>query len=374
MPLSEDNLHLAVESNCFAPEWWPKGVANYARHILDRLCLDHGVTPLCFAKIFHPLAESVLPRSCKLQIVSGNSGTWRNTALKALAANHGTNLAWFPFHIIPWMRAPVPFVTTVHDLSFIIKSRSSGLQATLYFTLALANALWRSKRVLAISDTTASDIIRFFPWAKTKLRVAKHGLPDDCRALSNQLFLSGKLARNQSAPIKILFLDGGNTRKRLDAALRACATLSHELPLQLVVTGNRELVCDICRRTLGTIPDFINSVGLLPRAALLQEIASANILTYLSHYEGFGFPIIEAMSLGTQVVTFDARAEREVGGAMAIYSRSDSLESLAEAIACAAKRSFEPLQSEALVKHALSFSWEASTKVHVEAFQQALLC
>ena len=291
--------------------------------------------------------------------------------MQNLVKNDGQNLAWFPFHVIPWFKSPLPLVTTVHDLSFMIKPQSSGLITSLYFTAALANTLWRSRRVIVISEATAEDILRYFPWAKTKICIAKHGLPDDCRELSEQLQVEGSFALRKPSAIKILFLDGGNARKRFDAALRACAILKHDFPLELVVTGNRDAVMAICYTTLGEIPDFVKPLGQLPRPELLRQFASANVLAYLSRYEGFGFPIIEGMSLGAQVVTLKGRAEMEVGGNMAIYSKSDAAEDIAHAVACAAKKSFDSKLRDGIVNHANSFSWDKSAKTHAEAFRQA---
>jgi len=271
------------------------------------------------------------------------------------------------------MRTPIPFVTTVHDLSFMIKpGQSTDIKTIGYFTLALMNALWRSRKILAISQTTANDIVRYFPWAKSKIRVAKHGLPDDCRGLGDLLLRSGGLAREKVIIAKVLFLDGGNQRKRLDLALKACASLANDWPLQLTITGNPNHAAYICRRTLGKVPSFVRLVGLLPRAELLQEMASSNVLTYLSHYEGFGFPIIEGMSLGAQVVALDGRAEKEVGGKLAIYSKSELPSDLAQAIAQGISDSFDPGKSSDIIAHARSFSWDESARVHLEAFQQAL--
>lgn len=365
-------FQLAVECSCLAPALWNGGVANYIRHILSRLCAEHDFEPQCFSKSFHASAPAELPPSCRLHPVPGRLGTWRNSALRELAKNHGVTAAWFPFHIIPWMRC-LPVVVTVHDLSFLMKPRlATGLKTGVYYTAALANALWRSQVVLAVSRTTAEDIARFFPWAAAKVCVARHGLPDDCRSMSDRLFSAGESGCRHNPVTKILFLDGGNPRKRFDVALRACASLAGQRRLQLTVTGPPDAAAKICRQTLGGIPDFVKFAGFLDRGDLLQEMAAANVLAYLSHFEGFGFPIIEGMSLGTQVVAFPGRAEKEVGGNLALYPHSDRPTDVASVLADAIQRSADPAQAVKVAQHARSFSWDESARIHLEAFREVL--
>jgi hypothetical protein len=278
----------------FCDEYKDGGVALYTKHILKGMYEQNGVKTVCFAKKFADECMQELPEGTEFYISKGQPFIWRNTALQNLQKKWGCELAWFPFQIVPWLPC-MPFVATVHDYGFLgFGGAGISLQARLYLSACLGNVLLRSKTMLSISEATTRGLVKRFPWAEGKIVTARHGLPDEVRELSEKMDFpfSGK----PRDLMRCIFLAGENERKRFDLALLACERISRSRPVELVVTGSEDKVKDRAQAVLGFVPPFLRCVGRLSRTQLLELYQTSHILLYLSYFEGFGFPILEALA------------------------------------------------------------------------------
>lgn len=120
------------------------------------------------------------------------------------------------------------------------------------------------------------------------------------------------------------------------------------------------------------MPKEISLVGRLDRPILLETLAQADLLLYLSDFEGFGFPLIEAMAFGTTVVSFPGNAECEVGGEFAIFTEKPDLSSLNKALDQALERIRDLVWQDDLRQYALGFTWDDSIRIHREVLESIL--
>lgn len=355
---------LAVEASCLSCQHEHGGVALYITHLLRHLYEQFAVQAICFHKT--PLGQKALqslPPGIDFVQSRAPSLIWRNQAIARLAQERGFDDLWFPFHTVPWFPSP-PYVVTVHDFGFLRLVGGGGrLLSNLYLSLALGRALLRSRVVLSVSQSTAEGLMRWFPWVARKVKVVLHGLPDDIRACALRDPDPG--SRNQEATA--LFLAGHNSRKRLDLALLACREIQKHQKIKLRITGPTQQIKARCRETLGDVPDFVECTGLLSRENLIQLYQQSDLLLYLSRFEGFGFPILEALALGCQVVCLGGAAEKEIGGEAALYAEARP-EDVKLAMLAAQAGSKNPQTVLAGRKHALSFSWAPSVQTHARVF------
>jgi len=357
---------LAVEATRLCTEYRDSGVALYIKHILSGLYEHYGMRAVCFGKEISQECIQGLPKETEFYFSEGRPFIWRNMALQHLRKKWGCELAWFPFQIVPWLPC-MPFVTTIHDYGFLrLGGDGMSLRSRLYLSACLGNALLRSKSILSISEATTRGLVERFPWSKNKIKTAKHGLPDDARKLSEKMDLSFALKPNNL--MRCVFLAGDNERKRLDLALLACNRLNKTTQLELVVTGSEEIIKARTQAVLGFVPAFLRCVGRLSRGQLLELYQSAHALLYLSYFEGFGFPILEALALGVQVVCLPGEAEMEVGGDCAVYANPATAEKVEEKLLEALELCKNANTIQAGVCHARSFTWGSSIKAHGEVF------
>jgi glycosyltransferase involved in cell wall biosynthesis len=353
---------LAVEATRLCTEYRDSGVALYIKHILRGLHAQDGLRAVCFGKEIAQQCIQELPKEMEFYLSRSGPFVWRNMALQHLRKKWGCEMAWFPFQIVPWLPC-MPFVATVHDYGFLkLGGDGISLQSRLYLSACLGNLLLRSKSILSISEATTRGLAKRFPWAQKKIITARHGLPDEVRDLSEKMDFpfSGK----PRDLIRCVFLAGQNERKRFDLALLACERISRSRPVELVVTGSEDRVRARTQAVLGFVPQFMRCVGRLSRSQLLELYQTSHVLLYLSYFEGFGFPILEALALGVQVVCLPGEAEQEVGGDCAVYANPSTPEKVEEKLREVLERSKNASAIREGVLHARSFTWGPSLQAH----------
>lgn len=287
---------------------------------------------------------------------------WRDKVAKILK-NTGYKAIWYPTQFTAWMPA-LPSVSTLHDLSGILAPPDMSFLPKSYMNISLRVMIARSSRLISVSEATASDLAKHFPKAVSKTVIARHGMPSDVRNKAPSLV---KLkADRDGQPFRYLFLDGGNRRKRLDLCMEAFGKLGWQ-GRELRITGAASSIV----KRIGPCNDGNSHLlGKLSRDQLLDEVRDADIVLYVSDFEGFGFPILEALPLMTTVVIFPGGAELEVGGDSVIVSKSRTSDSIVIAMQLAEERCRDRSWMHAISKHAYSFTWDDSINVHKQVFSE----
>jgi len=351
-----------MDCTAFEPRHSDGGVSLYMQEILRRSTDDLKFTP------FYKRIEPGILETCGSAVSSGrqfdgNMLIWRDRALQTLK-QEGAKGVWFPTQFSAWLPA-MRTVATIHDLAAFRAWRSFGALGAVYMPASLVATCINANVIIAISESTANDLAHFFPWTRKRIVLARHGLPTDVRIAGST---TAACKPDPNAPLRLLFLDGANFRKRLDLCLRALELMGWK-QMELAITGNPLRVRERIVKTLGRLPDNVSLVGRLPRETLLQIMAASDILMYPSDFEGFGFPIIEAMAFGTTVVCFPGDAEKEVGGSSAIFSDQRDTKSLVQALQRAAERCRDKGWMRSVARHAHSFTWDESLDVHQKVFE-----
>jgi len=292
--------------------------------------------------------------------VKGNMLVWRDLAVRKLAKS-GAKGVWFPTQFSAWFPA-LPSLVTIHDMAAYLAWRSFGAVARAYMPATLLASCINAKSLLVVSEASANDMNRLFPWTKKRTVVARHGLPTDVRKRTSEIGIGN---HRTDGAVSMIFLDGANSRKRLDLCLIALDKLGWS-NIELKITGNPAAVEKRITSVLGHVPPAVQCVGRLERSVLLNTLAESDLLLYPSAFEGFGFPLIEAMAFGTSVVSLPGNAEKEVAGEFAIYAHRPDPETLLQSIQSAVERSRDKGWQQSLMKHALSFTWDDSIAIHRE--------
>ena len=348
---------ILLDCTAFHPSVSAGGVSLYKQEVLPTL-QDHFRFTAFYKQIDTEVLDACGPVIGSRQEVTGNMLVWRDLAVRKLARS-GAKGVWFPTQFSAWFPA-LPSLVTIHDMAAYLAWNSFSALAKAYMPATLLASSINAKRIIVISESSANDLNRLFPWTKKRTVVARHGLPTDVRERAQQI---GITRHRTDGPTSLIFLDGANPRKRLDLSLLALDKLGWT-NLELTITGNPQAVEKRIVSVLGHLPNEISCCGRLDRPDLLDALAAADILLYPSNFEGFGFPIIEAMAFGTSVVSFPGNAEMEVGGEFAIYSERRNAEFLLQAIRSSEERCRDTSWQQELMKHALSFTWDDSIAVH----------
>jgi glycosyltransferase involved in cell wall biosynthesis len=169
-------------------------------------------------------------------------------------------------------------------------------------------------------------------------------------------------------------------RKNLATLIRAFAYLRQEYDSDhiLVIAGGGGWLGE--RARLVALVEELDLAGHVRFTGFVEDdwlpalINLAEILLYPSLYEGFGFPILEALACGTPVITARNSSLPEAGGAAAHYvNDATDIEALTSAIyALLHDQTEQERMIRAGLKHAATFTWEATARRVIDLYRQAL--
>lgn len=227
------------------------------------------------------------------------------------------DVMWFPFNGASWDGFAFPSVATLHDASvFVLPEYSEADRAP--FRLAAS----RCNRIVTDSNFSKHELIRELHLHPSRVNAVPLGTGPPLRERPVALDIAsfGRFA---------LFVGENDPRKGLDTLVDALSQLHDDgVTISLVVAGASSLSGGTLARArvpvhgLGHVDDFT-------LAALYRACA---VFVYPSRYEGFGLPVLEAMSYGAPVVASSAAGIPEAGGDAAFYVPADDSPALAQAL------------------------------------------
>ncbi len=176
------------------------------------------------------------------------------------------------------------------------------------------NIVQRADGVIVPSESTRKDAIEILGLKPERVHVIHHGV-------SNAYFENPRLSEDLAAEYKllrpyILFVSTIEPRKNLDRLLDAYAGLSAEIrhEFELIVVGPEGWSSEETIRRLRSGIPGVRYLGYVPEAHLPALTAGAGLFVYPSLYEGFGFPVAQAMAAGAPVLTSAVSSLPEVVG------------------------------------------------------------
>jgi glycosyltransferase involved in cell wall biosynthesis len=223
--------------------------------------------------------------------------------------------------------APCPLAVTVHDVIFLTDPQYFSDDNLALYTQRGRDAVERADGILAVSESTAAAMARFWPvtapLAVTPLASVLDDPPDH-RAAGERI-----LAELGIEPGFVLSFAATHRRKNLDGALAAYAALPGELRARhpLVLAGADT---DWTRRVLAECgSDAVALPQHLPGDLMASLYAAAAALLHPTYAEGFGLPVLDAMVCGTPVIASDRPSVPEVAGDAALLRDPDDADGLA---------------------------------------------
>lgn len=241
-------------------------------------------------------------------------------ARRSHAGRLDLDVVWYPWNGMTW-ESPARSVATVHDVwPFVAPAPDRHVrerEQTQYRVTATRAAL-----IIAVSEFTKREIVRHLGVAPDLIRVIPQGVAP---ALS-----VSEPARSATGSRYVLFVGEVEPRKDIDTLLAAMARLPADVGADtaLVVVGRTHGLA--AREHPGIRLELTGELEDDRRLAALYAGAAA--FAFPSKYEGFGLPVLEAMSYGAPVVASDAASIPEVGGDAALYFPSGDAEALAAAL------------------------------------------
>jgi glycosyltransferase involved in cell wall biosynthesis len=212
-------------------------------------------------------------------------------------------------------------VLTVHDLAFR-RFPETAPHATLRWLGRLDRNLATAAAIIAVSESTRRDLADLYGVDPGRVDVIPNGVDLESYRPSDAGAIEAARGRFGLRGPYMLFLGGIEPRKNLPNLLAAYARLPREERPALVVAGGWVPWNQEGRRGLEAglhhLPEDVRRdvvvTGYVSEEDKVALLGGALALVYPSLYEGFGFPVVEAMACGTPVLTSDVSSLPEVAG------------------------------------------------------------
>ena len=280
--------------------------------------------------------------------------------------------------MLPFLKAKnQKSVVTIHDLAFLLYPETFPAKDAFLHKLYVREAITKADHLIAITEATKQDIIKFYNINPAKISVVYHGVDKDRFRLMKKgeehLITEVKTKYNITKPY-ILYIGNVQPRKNIQGLIKAYQklrkTTGHNY--QLVIAGAKAWLVDEVMKEIGdSYRDDIIFTGRFEDAELTPLLWGADLFVLPSFYEGFGLPILEAMACGVPTVVADTPSLVEVGGEASLSFDPHNIDDMAKVLDnIISNLDLRQTMRTKGLERAEEFSWERCAKETVKIIEK----
>jgi glycosyltransferase involved in cell wall biosynthesis len=379
-----DSLRVAIDARS-AVIREPTGVGVYASEVIRRL------PPLDPATRYTAWVLDARGLVNRRRFFAGAPGLGEHrTAIparvfdRAVARLDLPRIEWFlrfdvlfaPNFVPPPTRAP-RVVATMHDLAFRLMPETAP-HAVAWWRRAVERTVTTAARVIVPSSATKTDLVRLYGVDDHRVDVIPLGVDHDRYRPQSADEIARARARFGLPERYLLFL-GLDRRKNLPAVLHALSRMAADERPTLALAGarpwepdGRDPTADALDAIGADVRSRVVRLGYVEREATPALLGGATALVFPSRYEGFGLPVLEAMAVGTPVVTSAGSSLPEIADGAALLVEPDDPRALADAIGRVVDDEAvrARLRDEGLAR-AARFTWDETARRTAEVLRAA---
>jgi glycosyltransferase involved in cell wall biosynthesis len=346
-----------------------EGYGYFLREILQRITRDHPEHKFIFIfdRPYDPqfiFSDNITP------VVAGPAARhpllwkwWYDVKIPAILKKHKADV-FVSADGFCLLRTEVPQCLVIHDLAFLHFPRQIPKSWLLYYKRYTPRFLKKASIIATVSEFSRKDILAHYKVDESKLKIVYNAAKQNFRRLSADERSETK-AKYASGKEYFLYAGSIHPRKNLLNVLKAFSVFKKKLKsnMKLVLAGRLAWRYNSFEESLKTYKyrDEVVMTGYLPEEELVKVMGAAYGLLYVSMWEGFGMPVLEAMRAEIPVITSSASAMQEVAGDAALTVNPQDYNELADKMILLYKD--ENLRSSLIQKGKMreqQFSWDQS--------------
>ena len=302
---------------------------------------------------------------------------WHQWTFQKLLKQYKCDLAYIPnFTLLLWK--VVPTVVSIHDLiEYNVPDKFSKLR--MFYRKRICDPLMakRSDHILTVSQSSYNDIVKYLGVDPSKITLTLNATDKSLFKKYSQeeveLVIKGYELEYKKYLLFVGTIDypGKNIKTVIEAflTLRAKGALEGH---KLVIIGkdgyNSNVIYDIVRKS--PFQADVIFTGYIKDADLPKFYAGAELMLYLSLFEGFGLPVLEAMSCSTPVICPNTSCFPEIVKGLDVTVPPTDVEAVVEKIMKILNDDeYRKYLTDKCYEKSLSYSWHDSAKVYQEAFE-----
>ena len=274
------------------------------------------------------------------------------------------------------LKTNVDSIAVFHDLNFEHYPEDLPFLERKYYRHFFPRYAQKAKKIVTVSEFSRKDIINLYDVPEDKVSVVYNGANEDFMPVDESVREETRKKLSNACPY-FIFVGALHPRKNLARLFQAFDYFKdqHKTDIKLVVVGNKKFWTSEIQQAFEGMrnKDEVIFSGRMPAEDLHKAVGSALAMTYVSYFEGFGIPIIEAYRCDTPVVTSNVTSMPEVAGDAAILVDPFSVKSIAGGLE---KVAFDPELREEMVRKGRErkkvFTWQNSADGLWEVIENVL--
>lgn len=258
-------------------------------------------------------------------------------------------------------------VTAIHDIAFALFDGQVDSLTQKFLRFFTPKYIAQSDLIVTVSNSTKKDLMHHYHCPEDKIVVAHNAPSSDYKPLSTDEILDFKVA-NTKGNDYFIFVGSIHPRKNILSLLNAFEQFKIETKSthKLLLIGRMSWKYDDVNAYINAM-EFNSDLILIPHSSpsvIAHWMAAATALLMVSHYEGFGVPIVEALASGTPVICSNVSSMPEVAGGGALLVNPNNVKEINDAMQTMVKDSSlraELIQSGS--KHIEKYKWTHAAEI-----------
>jgi glycosyltransferase involved in cell wall biosynthesis len=274
------------------------------------------------------------------------------------------------------LRTKVPSVAVIHDLNFEKYPEYLPDIYRKFYQKLYPRYARKAIRIATVSEFSKNDLIKRYHLSPEKIDVVYNGCNTEYKPVSESEQKKVLTDYHINSPY-FIFVSSLHPRKNLVNLFKAFDLFKSRKPsdIKLFIVGKKMWWTSEMESAYQTMHfrDDVVFAGRLGTSDLNRVIGSALAMVYVSFFEGFGIPLVEAFNCGTPVITSNITSMPEIAGDAAIYADPFSVDSIAEAMNTVA--SDKQLRENLIQKgneRKLLYSWDKTAELLWNCIEKAM--
>lgn len=273
------------------------------------------------------------------------------------------------------LHTKVPTVLVVHDIAYTHFPDQVSYLHRRFYQKYTPKFLKKAARIVTVSNFTKEDILTQFPIPDQKIAVACNGCDDDFQPVKKEIVVQIRREYADGSPY-FIYVGAIHPRKNVHRIIWAFNKFKANKPnnVKLLIVGRNAWMNKAVKAAYegAQFKNDIKFVGYIKREKLPLLLGSALGLVYVSLFEGFGIPILEAMHAEVPVITSHSSSMPEVAGDAAVYVNPIFVKEIAKAMQFLNEnKEMRASLIERGRQQRQKFSWKRATEVVYENLKLA---
>ncbi len=348
--MSGERMRIAIDANVLGAYWG--GIPKYLARIGAELVAGGDEVDLLANR--RRLGRTIAGAN-EVGIRVKGTQVWRNAFVPLWSLGARPDVLWAPESVLPrW--SPIPTVATIHDLASLRFPGIKPAEHVKRFETLVGRSVRGATRTIAVSQTTADDVERFYGVGSDRVRVVPNGVDDRFTPGDREAALAAVRKRWGIEEPFVLHVGSLEPRKGVEVLIEAANSAAAEgAGWRVVLAGNPGFEAERIEAA-ARASSACEVVGEVSEDELLDLLRAAGAFAAPALFEGFGIAPLEAMSCGTPaVIAADSGGLEEVSGPAAIVVAERSAGAWKAALEEALER--PPALIERGLAHAAEFRW-----------------